>query len=426
MSVNSVGISDIAVYIPPGKISLDTLVEYRIQQDESMRRRLTRAVDTTGQKAIRFPLPFQDNSTLAAAAASDLITRRSDKDFSRLRYLASGTETAVDMSKPVSAYMQGMLQRSGVPVPTSLSSFQVQHACAGGTVSLLGVGALLQAGGRDGDSGMVVCSDVARYTAPSTAEITQGAGAVALYMERNPELLEFDLTSAGYASNDVDDFFRPLGSVTAKVKGGYSVQCYHQAFDEALADHADRLGISSAEALRQTDIFVLHVPFKNMALTALTKAVQKHLDMDEAAATAFLEERGFQQSLEACTRVGNIYSGSAYMALSFALQERYTTLGDSLVGKNVMIASYGSGNTMLVFRARVAAGAPKVISGWNLDAIWEHEAEEDIQAYLRWLDTPEDREELNQRLSTTAVPAGMYALDNVREDGYREYSYHDE
>ncbi|MFW6362334.1 MAG: hydroxymethylglutaryl-CoA synthase family protein [Spirochaeta sp.] len=425
MNTSRVGISDIEIYIPPGKISLERLMEYRVQQNGFPEGKLQRAIEVTGQKAIRFPMVFQDNSTLAASSARGLYTRRTDKDAKNLRYIAVGTETSVDHSKPVAAYLQGMLQRSGIAVPNTLSSFQVQHACAGGTVSLLGIGALLQTGGRDGDSGLVVCSDIARYDAPSTAEITQGAGAVAMCVERNPELLEFDLGSTGYCSNDVDDFFRPLGSVTAKVKGGYSVQCYHEAFDNALIDHADRLGITPAQALQDTEIFVLHVPFKNMALTALTKAVQKHLELDETAAAAFLQKRGFQQSLEASTRIGNIYSGSAYLAMTFALQERYQTLGNELIGKNVMIASYGSGNTMLVFRATVAAGAPGVISGWNLDAIWEHENPEDMEAYLAWIDTPSTREEQNKRLESAQVPAGLFSLSGIREDGYREYQFND-
>ena len=420
-----VGISEIELYIPPGKITLENLVAFRLQQDPSLERRLTRAVDVTGQKAIRFPLAFQDNATLAASAARGLYIRRKDENPTGLRYIAIGTETAVDHSKPIAAYLQGMLQRSGIAVPDTLSSFQVQHACAGGTVSLLGIAALLQAGGRDGDSGLVVCSDIARYEAPSTAEITQGAGAVAMQLERDPDLLEFDLRSTGYCSNDVDDFFRPLGSVTAKVKGGYSVQCYHAAFERALIDHAERLGTTPAQALRETEIFVLHVPFKNMALTALMKAVQKHLTMDEHEAEAFLQQRGFQQSLDACTQVGNIYSGSAYLAMTFALQERFKTLGSDIVGRNVMIASYGSGNTMLVFRATVAEKAPQVIRNWNLDAIWQHVQPENIDAYLQWIDTPSDDEQQNQRLQKAHVPANMFALDSIREDGYREYSFHE-
>ncbi|GAB6088968.1 hydroxymethylglutaryl-CoA synthase family protein [Spirochaeta dissipatitropha] len=426
MSGNSVGISDIHIYIPPGKIGLEKLKKFRVENDGFPETKLQRAIDITGQKSIRFPLTGQDSVTLAADAAFGLLKKRGDKSAASLRYIAVGTETSVDHSKPISAYVQGMLQRSGVPIPSSLSSFQVQHACAGGTVSLLGIGALLQTAGRGDDSGLVICSDIARYTAPSTAEITQGAGAVAMYLEKDPELLEFQLDSAGYCSNDVDDFFRPLGSITAKVKGGYSVQCYHEAFDSALVDHAERLGVSAADALLQTDIFVLHVPFRNMALTALKNAVQKHLDLNEEDADRFLEERGFQESLEASTRVGNIYSGSAYLAMTFALQERRQHFGDEIVGKNVMIASYGSGNTMMVFRASIAESAPRIIDSWDLEAVFTNEQDENLEAYLLWLSTPTDRDELNESLKKTGQIGPGFFLQSIREDGYREYRKSDE
>ena len=54
-------------------------------------------------------------------------------------------------------------------------SIDVQHACAGGTLGVLGVGALLSLRDRKEESGLVICSDIARYTEASTAELTQYA-----------------------------------------------------------------------------------------------------------------------------------------------------------------------------------------------------------------------------------------------------------
>ncbi|TVR07026.1 MAG: hydroxymethylglutaryl-CoA synthase, partial [Spirochaetaceae bacterium] len=220
MKHTPVGISDLTLYVPNPVMELDSLIERRIAEEPKLERRLLRAIETTGQKSMRYPELWQDNATLSAQAAHTLLSRANRDSVSGLRYLAVGTETSVDHSKPIAAYVEGMLQGAGVPVPEQISTFQVQHACAGGTISMLSVGALLQVSGRSGESGVVICSDIARYDAPSTAEITQGAGAVAMLIETNPALIELDLQTQGYASRDVDDFFRPIGSVTAKVKGG--------------------------------------------------------------------------------------------------------------------------------------------------------------------------------------------------------------
>ncbi|THB63510.1 MAG: hypothetical protein D6B26_05970 [Spirochaetaceae bacterium] len=424
MNDTTVGIGDIGVYIPHGNISLENLLAHRQGENPDILPRLERAVQSTGQQAIRFPLAFQDNSVLATHAARKLIEQTPDFKPSLLRYLAAGTETSVDHSKPLAAYVQGMLQRSGVDLPNSLSSFQVQHACAGGTVSLLSIAAMLFAGGAENETGIVLCSDIARYQGSTTAEITQGAGAVALLVERDPGLVALDLKTTGYSSHDVDDFFRPLGSIFAKVKGQYSVQCYQQAFDEALQNHAERSGCTPGEALEKTDIFALHVPFRNMALNALRQALKKHLGLDIAQADAFLQARGFLASLEPAAETGNIYSGSVYLALANSLRERRQQLGDQLPGKSCMIISYGSGNTMLMIRGTVSQRALSIIDRWDLDAILHSPLDEDIKGYLQWMDLPQDPERLNLLLSETSVPPGSYALNSIREDGYREYKYH--
>lgn len=421
MEDRSIGIGDISLYIPSPEIHLDELLEHRIQQRPDLERRLRRAVDSTGQLSIRYPELWEDSATLSAEAVSTLADQ--GNDLGGVRYLAVGTETAVDHSKPISAYVQGMMQQSDVSIPSSLSTFQVQHACAGGTIAMLSVGALLKAAPRDNEQGLVVCSDIARYAVPSTAEITQGAGSVGLLIERNPRLLEVDVSSQGYASQDVDDFFRPLGSTIAKVKGGYSVQCYNEALEAAFEDHATRLDMDPKELLLSTDLFVLHVPFYRMAITAMHRLIHKHTGYDPEAIDAFLEERGFDASLQPIRRIGNIYSGSAYMALYFLLHQQFQKHGDAIVGKRLVLGSYGSGNTMIVLSARVAEGAPEVIRRWDVDRVVKGNRHADLPTYEQFIEAPLCPEDYAKRLDVSAIPADSFYLSGVREDGYREYVY---
>jgi hydroxymethylglutaryl-CoA synthase len=413
-----IGISDIGVYVPPPMIDLQDVVTRRVAENPGMERHLERAVRVTGQKSIRFPEPWQDTATLAAQAVRDLLRGNPRIDPCSLRHLAVGTESGVDHSKPVSAYVQGMLQRADVAIPSSLSSFQAQHACAGATVALLSVAGLLAAGGRRGDSGLVVASDVARYQTGSTAEITQGAGAVALHVESSPKLLEIDLGSVGFHSRDVDDFFRPLGSATARVKGSYSMDCYSDGLDAAFLDHCVLGALTPEKALRETDFFVLHTPFRNMPETALEKLFARRLGMDAVRSRELLGERGFFSSVDPLARIGNIYTGSMYAVLAFLLEDRYRAMGEKIVGKRILLASYGSGNTMMVFSARVASGAPRVISRWDLRRVFDSAREASFEEYAQWASGTE----VNSRLVENAViPPGTFFLAGVRKDGYREY-----
>ena len=421
MPLPPVGIHDLALAVPRNRIDLAELAARRIADDPSMEKRLARALATTGQRTMRYPGPTEDTVTLAAEALRTLLDARPDLDSKGLRFLTLGTETGVDMSKAGSSYVLGLLQNSGYSLPTTLSTFQVQHACAGGTLALLTLAAFLQAAGQEGDCAAVLTSDIARYKAPSTAEITQGAGASALWVARNPDLLELDLTTAGFASHDVDDFFRPLGSTIARVKGGYSLACYHESLDQAFEDHCRRAGVSPADELASVDAFSLHVPYATMPVSAMEKLLEKHLALDAAASRTFLEERGFFAGLEPTAQIGNLYTGSLYLNLVFGLAERASVWGAHTAGKKVLLASYGSGNNMAVFVGRLAPQALRTISKWRLEPLLTDFDDPSFDFYQSWLHTEKSAHNYAALYAANPPQPGRFALTGIREDGYREY-----
>jgi hydroxymethylglutaryl-CoA synthase len=423
MGNKKIGISDINIYIPPPKLELGVLIEKRSEDNPRLARHLDRALRVTGQKTIRFTDVWEDSATMAAQAAYGLLKGKDPVTLSNLRHLVVGTESGLDHSKPLSAFVQGMLQRSGLEIPESLSSFQVQHACAGATLSLLSVGGLLGMSNRSAESGLVIATDVAHYETETTAEVTQGAGSVALLVETAPRLLELDLSTIGMCSRDVDDFFRPLGSATAKVKGRYSMEQYWANLEEAFLDHAQRIGELPSEALEATDFFVLHTPFRNMPESAMNVLLHRHLNLDENQIREFLEKRGFYRGVDPLARVGNIYSGSMYFFLASLLNDRFKEMGDKIVGKRMLLASYGSGNTMIVYSAKVAEGAPEVIRGWDFDRIFRNARDADFAAYQRWTEGVHGRGDYENLLKDVAVPPESFYLSGIREDGYREYAF---
>ncbi|UCF98253.1 MAG: hydroxymethylglutaryl-CoA synthase [Spirochaetaceae bacterium] len=422
-SNKKIGISDMNIYVPSAKLELDELIKQRSQSNPKLARHLDRALRVTGQQAIRFTEVWEDSATMAAQAAYGLLKGRDPVTLSNIRHLVVGTESGLDHSKPLSAFVQGMLQRAGLEIPQSLSSFQVQHACAGATLSLLSVGGLLGMSNRSAESGVVIATDVAHYETETTAEVTQGAGAVALLVETAPRLLELDLSTIGMCSRDVDDFFRPLGSPTAKVKGRYSMELYWANLEEAFMDHAQRIGELPSEVLEATDFFVLHTPFRNMPESAMNVLLQRHLNLKDDQIRDFLEKRGFYSGVNPLSRIGNIYSGSMYFFLASLLHDRFREMGDKIVGKRMLLASYGSGNTMIVCSGRVAEGAPEVIRSWDFDRIFRSAREAAFTEYQLWTQGAHHRSAYENLLKDVAVPPESFYLSGIREDGYREYAF---
>lgn len=380
-----VGISDIAIYLPRFRIDLETIIRLRANEmgGENLEKVFKRTLEKTGLISMYFPEIWEDPVTMAAQAAFKLL-KRQKFNLQALRYFVTGTESGVDHSKPLSAYVIGMLKKAGYMIPQSLSSFQTQHACAGGTVALLGISALLGFTGPSDESGIVMCSDVARYGKATSAEMTQGAGAVAMLTETDPKLIELDLASAGYSSKDVDDFFRPLGSDIAKVKGSYSIRCYMEAMESALQDHASRIKSTPREILESTDMFALHVPYPKLPHDTMKYLLEKHLGLNTEQADVFLREKGFFAMTFPASKSGNIYTGSMFMSLAFLLKDRFNKFGDQIVGKKILLGSYGSGNTMVFLSGRIAKNAPEVIRSWDLDEIWDT-SEATIDEYEYWV-----------------------------------------
>jgi hydroxymethylglutaryl-CoA synthase len=129
---------------------------------------------------------------------------------------------------------------------------------------------------------IVVCSDIAEYARGSSGEATQGAGAVALLIEEQPTLLEFDLARGGSASDyRGPDFRKPFVRYVGQTpsqhgqirdfpvfNGKYSTSCY---LDETLLAMADLFAkcSTSIERWNATAAAFLHRPYRRMAETGL-------------------------------------------------------------------------------------------------------------------------------------------------------------
>ena len=311
--------------------------------------------------------PSEDTVSLAAEAGRRALAA-AELDPKQLGLLVVGTETGVDHSKPVASFVHGLLE-----LPRAMRVYDTQHACYGGTAGLSAAVEWIASGAAAGRSALVICSDIARYGLGTAGEPTQGAGAVAMVVTANPAMLAIDVGISGASSTHVHDFWRPHGHRVAEVDGHYSVQCYLDALAGAYRGWKERSGVTSEQLAR----ICYHVPFCKMAKKAHAQIWRCDLDDRQhgdplatwdAAAEELAAARAFDTqvapSLGACSRVGNIYTGSLYLSLAGLLDhDRH------LAGQRIGLFSYGSGCTSEFFSGVVGERVRERIEALDLGGV---------------------------------------------------------
>ncbi|WNG54573.1 hydroxymethylglutaryl-CoA synthase [Archangium gephyra] len=346
------GLESLGIAVPPTYVELAELARARGVAPGKY-------VDGLGVTRMAVPLVEEDTVTLAARAAR-MAMEAAGCTAEDVGMLVVGTETAVDHSKPVSSYVQGLLGLS-----TRCRVFETKHACYGGTAALLLAMDWVRSGSAKGKKALIICSDIARYGVGTPGEPTQGAGAVALLVSDKPKLLAFEAGKTGAYAKDVMDFWRPLYSKDAVVDGHYSVQCYLDALEGAYRAYQEAAEDAGGEG-SYSDRFaalVYHVPYGKMSRKAHRHL--RTLDGDKEPDASF--DRLVGPSLMLPSQVGNIYTGSMYLALASLL----SCSREDLTGKRVGLFSYGSGSCAEFFSAVVQPEAQAQVKALGLENLLE-------------------------------------------------------
>ena len=292
MSSNPVGISGLAVYLPPYRVDLRQWCEWTGTSWDKVQ-----SVVGTG---FRMPGPGQGIYTMAATAALRLIDQYGI-DPQRVRFLGLGTESSTDNSAGaviVRGMLDAALRERGSPgLNRHCEVPEFKHACLGGIYAMKG--ALRFLATEPGDAAAIVISaDIAKYDIGSSGEPTQGAGAVAMLLEKSPRLLEVDLAGCGSASAYRGiDFRKPMTRAngngshfreTPVFNGKYSTTCYLDEALQALRDMMKRLGREPQEYFRSARAVFMHRPYERMPLNSLGFSYLSGLAHDGAAGKAEL------------------------------------------------------------------------------------------------------------------------------------------
>ncbi len=262
--------------------------------------------------------PTQDIVTLGATAAKKLLTPELEKNISTI---IVATESGIDNSKASAIYIKHLLGLSDFT-----RTVEMKEACYSATAAIQFAKGVVTLNPQE--TVLVIAADIARYGLNTPGEVTQGAGAVAMLVSRNPHILTLEDTTVSY-SKDIMDFWRPLYATEALVDGKYSTNVYIEFFLQTFTRYQQLTGRELADFAALT----FHMPFTKMGKKGLEGLLKDRNDeVAQRLRTQLTASQLFSR------QIGNLYTGSLYLSLMSLLQN-----SDLRAGSRIGLFSYGSG-----------------------------------------------------------------------------------
>lgn len=336
-----IGIDKMGIYIPRYYLDIRDLAKERNIDPDKF-------VIGLGQSKMSVNPISQDIVTFGVLAADKILT---DEDKKKIDMLIVGTETGVDQSKSASAFMHSILG-----INEYCRSIEIKQACYGATAALqVAKNHILV---NPDSKVLVIASDIAKYGINTSGESTQGCGAVAMLVSRDPKMLEISNESVCY-TKDVMDFFRPNNSTYAIVNGKLSTNTYLESLEKVYYEFSNRFGEKNFSAI------CFHIPYPKLGLKGLKEIKREDL----------LEE--FNNSIMYNKEIGNIYTGSLFLSLISLLENSKKIKANDLIG----LYSYGSGAVSEFFTMKVVEGYKKYLSTKENQKMLENRVKLSVSEY---------------------------------------------
>lgn len=281
--------------------------------------------------------PTQDIVTMGANAADRILT---DEDRKQISTIIVATESGIDNSKAAAIYVKELLQ-----LDPFVRAVEVKEACYSGTAALQFARGLISL--NPDEKVLIIAADIARYGLETSGEVTQGGGAIAMMISAEPRVLAIEGPSVPY-SEDVMDFWRPLYASEALVDGKYSTSVYIDFFQKTW----ERYQTLTDQTLSDMAAMIFHLPFTKMGKKALDAILG---DQNDPHSVLMRTQLAASQAFS--RQVGNLYTGSLYLALLSLLTRSHNLQSGDRIG----LFSYGSGAQGEFFTGILQAGFKEMV-----------------------------------------------------------------
>jgi polyketide biosynthesis 3-hydroxy-3-methylglutaryl-CoA synthase-like enzyme PksG len=335
----SVGIESAGVYCGVASVDVPALFRARGLDDKRMKNLMMR------RKSVA--LPCEDVVTFAATAARPVLDALTEEERRSIELVVVGTESAVDFGRSASSFVHGLLG-----MDRSCRVFEVKQACYGGMAALVTACALIAASPRPGARALVIGADVTNAVRDSYMEPSQGAGAVALLISRQPRIAVFDPGAYGCWSYDAGDGSRPVREQDI-FDVDLSLLTYLDCLRHAWSDYASV--VVGADVVGSFYRLAMHTPFPGMVKGAHRSLLRSLRQLTEDVIEEDFAER-VTPSLVYPAEVGNIYGGTVLLALASVIDHT------SAEGYRAGMFSYGSGCASEFTSAVIPAGAREAMA----------------------------------------------------------------
>ncbi|MFV0230521.1 hydroxymethylglutaryl-CoA synthase [Empedobacter falsenii] len=391
----------------------------------------------------------EDTATIAANALLKLIIdfNINPNEIGRI-YL--GTESALDGAKPTATYavqlVESVLENQFGERPFKHTDVvDMTFACVGGVDALHNSIDYVRV--NPAKKAIVIAADYAKYGLESTGEYTQGAGAVAMLISNQPDLIAFD-NNWGIGMESVFDFFKPhqatsnrnilnaLETTKSEIEifsdepvfdGQYSNECYKNRVREAYFNFKDQTNVEG-KLYENWRYIAFHLPyaFQGKRMFSDVFALENGQDnsndnlkiISKSDEYKVLIKEKVEPTQRASSEIGNMYTASIFTAFLSALQVS-TDNNEDLTGKTVGFISYGSGSKSKVFQGKIGEGWKDVMNKVDLFNYLNQREAISFEQY-------EDLHNKNQKTSINASKG--FALDRIETEipdlkGARYYTF---
>jgi hydroxymethylglutaryl-CoA synthase len=435
------------IEIRTGKLQLDLAETFAPAQGEDPGK-YTKGL---GLYASSLPDVYEDIVTMGANASKRLLDRKG-VSLDGIGRIDVATESAFDKSKPASTYVAGCLEQVFDGNLHHANKGERKFACVSGTQALDDAFNWVRAGRSRGRKALVIATDTALYERDDPGEATQGAGAVAMLIDENPDLVSFS-DAQGFGSADETDFLKPNQQFPS-VDGKRSMQVYLARMREAMEDFERNGGDTHPDNFA---LIPFHTPFPGMVRKAAALGFRhciRGTEIEEELAAelgrqprpeAFDDEDEFLEAQKEYTEkltetdaysewygetidptlsisrhVGNWYTGSVHIARAAGLIEAAET-DRELAGRQLLVASYGSGAQAEIHAETVQPGWEEEIGQLNIFDQIEDRHDITFAEYEDIHDVHNHDETIELEPLTT--PEGEFAFDGWGRMGERKYTY---
>ncbi len=370
------------------------------------------------KRSISFP--FEDPITNAVNAAKPIVDALSPEEKNRIEIVITSSESGIDYSKSITSYVHEHLGLS-----RNCRLVEVKQACYAATAAIQMAAAYVASGISPGCKVLVIATDVslvnerAGYTEP-----VMGTGAAAVLVSDRARVMAFDLGAFGNYSFETLDSARPSPEFDI-ADVDRSLFAYLDCLSNSFEEYSSK--VNNVDFVETFDYLALHTPF-----AGLVKAAHRKMMRERAHASPQQVDQDFVRrvmpSLEYPTIVGNLCSGSIYLALASIIDHaQYTDTA------RVGLFSYGSGCSSEFFSGIIDRDSAAAQARFNVGEHLRNRLELTFQEYsgllqenLRCLRPVENREvEIEQYgglLQRTGRKKEMLMLTGVK-NFHRQYKW---